>query len=360
MFASRKVTIGFDDRWILLLGIPVVSLLINTLLFGHLLKTGEFVVFSQCFPVSVYFTTIFWLIFRETYYFLVKKYPRYEDIRKRQIISVVVIFVGYYFIDILGMLVLEWVFSYKLEDELTPNPALKVITSIVFTFLIFVFYESFFLAGLLGYSQVEKQKLMAENMKSKLSGLQSQINPHFLFNSLNTLSSLIQEDPVRADNFVTKLAKVYRHILEHNETGLVTLESELLYLRAYIHLLKERFGDNLVYNENIDHSLLQRYILPFSLQITFENCVKHNVTTKENPLYVHLYSEDSGTYLCIENNISPLAEKDESTSVGLDNIRSRYHYFTEEEVKVYEDEKIFRVCLPVLSYQEKVKNSRKL
>ncbi len=350
MFASRKEIIGFDDRWILLLGVPLTSLLINTLLFGHLLKDGQFVVFSEYFPVSVYFTTIFWLVFREAYYYLVRKYPGFEDIRKRQMISIICIFVGYFIIDFLGIFILGFVFQFKLEDDLTPNPAIKIITSIVFTFLIFVVYESFFLATLLGKSMVEKQKLMAENIQTKLSSLQSQINPHFLFNSLNTLSSLIQEDPNRADKFVTKLSKVYRHILEQKEAGLVTIDSELAYLRAYIHLLKERFGDTLVYEEEIDPSLMNKYVLPFSLQITFENCVKHNATTKEKPLHVKLYSDSSTHYLCIENNISPIVDKDESTSVGLENIRNRYAYFTDAAVIICNDGNIFRVCLPVLDH----------
>lgn len=351
MFASRKKIIGFDDRWILLLGVPITSLLVNTLLFGHLLKDGDFIVYSECFPISVYFTTLYWLIFRELYYYLVKRFPRYEDIRKRQLIAVGSIFIGYFLIDFLGLLLLQVVFRFRMEDELIPNPALKIITSIIFTFLILVVYESFFLAKLLGQSIAEKEKLITENIQSKLSGLQSQINPHFLFNSLNTLSSLIQEDPQRADNFVTKLSKVYRHILEYNEAGTVTIESELNYLRAYIHLLKERFGDHLQYHEAIDATTLQNHIIPFSLQITFENCVKHNAVTKENPLIVNIYTEPSARYLCIKNNLSPVHDKDDSTSVGLKNIQSRYAYFTDEPVKITNDGANFCVCLPVIIAQ---------
>jgi two-component system, LytTR family, sensor kinase len=349
MFKSRKDIIGFDDRWILLFGVPVTALLINTLLFGHLLKDKEFAVFGSCFPISIYFTTLYWVIFRELYFFLVKKYHKYDDISKRQLIAIISIFIGYFVIDFMGYQILLLIFKFRMEDEIMPNPALKIITSVVFTFLIFVVYESFFLAKLLGKSISEKEKLITENIQSQLSGLQSQINPHFLFNSLNTLSTLIQEDPIRADKFVTKLAKVYRHILEQKEAGLVTIESELTYLRAYVHLLKERFGDNLVYTEDIDESILHQYILPFSLQITFENCVKHNTTTKEQPLHVKLYSESSGNYLCIENNISPILDKDVSTSVGLANIKRRYAFFTDDEVKVCNDGTMFQVCLPVLS-----------
>lgn len=349
MFASRKDIIGFDDRWILLFGIPVVSLLVNTLLFGHLLKEGDYLVYSECFPVSIYFTVIYWLVFREANFWLIKKMPLYEDIRKRQLISVIGIFVGYYIIDFVALFILESVIGFSLEEDLNPNTTLKLITSIIFTFLTFVVYESFYLANLLGKSRMEKQKLIAENIESKLSGLQSQINPHFLFNSLNTLSALIQEDPNRADKFVVKLSKVYRHILDYKDTGLVTIESELSYLNAYFHLLKERFGESLQFSINIDQQLMSKYILPFSLQITFENCVKHNAVTKDHPLKVRLYSDHSSDYLCIENNIIPLAEKDESTSVGLQNIKNRYAYFSDRNVLVSGDEHCFKVCLPILN-----------
>lgn len=348
MLNTRKEILGFDDRWILVLVIPLVSFLVNTLLFGHLLHKGEYFVFSKCFPVSIYFTTLYWLVFREIFYFLIKKYPNFQDIHKRQIILVIVIFVGTFLIDFVGMTALKFIISFDLEEELTPIPILKIITSILFTFLTIVVYESFYLAKSLSMSLTEKEKLKSENINSKLSSLQNQINPHFLFNSLNTLSALIQENPQRADNFVTKLAKVYRHILEYGENSLVTVESELKYLRAYIHLLKERFGDNLEFSEMIDKNITHKYILPFSLQITFENCVKHNAVTQDRPLHVSLYSEHNSAYLCIQNNISPINNGDESTLVGLQNIVNRYKYFTNLDVQIHNDGKIFRVCLPIL------------
>lgn len=348
-FRSRKEIIGFDDRWLILFGIPLVSLLVNTLLFGHLLKERAYDLFGGCFPISVYFTSIYWVVFRELYYYMVRKYPVNKDFRKRQAITIALVFVGYYVIDFLGGLFLYVVLNFSLDDGLEPNPVLKFITSTLFSLLIMTIYESFYLSMQLGKSLVEKEKLFKENISSQLAGLRSQINPHFLFNSLNTLSSLIHEDPARADQFVTKLSKVYRHVLENNDETLVTLEEELNYLRAYIHLLKERFGDNLVYEEKIDSSQLSKYIVPLSLQITFENCVKHNISTKEKPLRVTLSIHENMSYICISNNIQELVNKDESTSVGLDNIRRRYAYFTDLPIEVLNDGINFKVCMPLLN-----------
>lgn len=348
MFASRKDIIGFDDRWFLIFGIPFVALLVNTMMFGHLLKEGHFWVFGECFPVSIYFTTIFWLFFREVNFYLIGKLPGIDNIRRRQVISIVVIFTGYAVMDYIGFIILENIFQYQIGSTLDTNPALKVLTSIIFTFLIFVIYESFYLAFLLGNSKIEKQKLISDNIQTKLSNLQNQINPHFLFNSLNTLSSLIQEDPIRADKFVTKMAKVYRHLLEFSDTELVTIESELAYLRAYVHLLKERFGDNFTFDEEIEPQLMSKYIIPFSLQITFENCLKHNSVTKEHPLQIRLYSQLNSMLLCIENNLLLLSEKDKTTSLGLANIKKRYAYFTKQEVMIENKNNVFRVCLPIL------------
>jgi sensor histidine kinase YesM len=349
MFSSRKDTLGFDDRIFLLIGTPVMALLVNTLLFGHLLKDGQYMIFGSCYPISIYFTLLYWLTFREFFYFLIKKYPDFADIRKRQSILILGVFVGYFAIDFLGGLVLDYIFKYSIEDSLIPNPIIKIITSVLFNFLGMVVYESFFLAKLLANSIAEKEKLITQNIQSKLSSLQSQVNPHFLFNSLNTLSSLIHEDANRAEKFVTKLSHVYRHVLEHNENDLVTVRSELHYLRSYVHLLKERFEENLHFFENIDESTLDKYVIPLALQITFENCVKHNIVTKEQPLKVSISNDPHQNYICIENNINLIKDKDESTSVGLDNIKHRYAYFTNQEVKVTQDTATFKVCLPLLS-----------
>ncbi|MBK9734754.1 MAG: histidine kinase [Saprospiraceae bacterium] len=150
---------------------------------------------------------------------------------------------------------------------------------------------------------------------------------------------------------------MYRHVLENNDETLVTLEEELNHLRAYIHLLKERFGDNLVYEENIDSSKLSKYIVPLSLQITFENCVKHNISTKEKPLRVTLSIHENMSYICISNNIQELVNKDESTSVGLDNIRRRYAYFTDLPIEVLNDGINFKVRMPVLNDNKVTKSS---
>jgi two-component system, LytTR family, sensor kinase len=348
IFKSKKYLLGFDDRWMILLGIPFISLLVNTLLFGHLIQQKAYGIFTSCYPISLYFTALYWFTFRELYFYVVKKYPLNSDFKKRQSVTLITIIVGYFVIDFLGGLFLHVVLDFQLDNNIEPNRVLKLITSVLFSILIVTIYESFYLSSQLGKSLIEKEQLYKENISSQLSALRNHINPHFLFNSLNTLSSLIHEDQKRADNFVTKLSKVYRHMLDNTSDILVSLQDELTYLHAYIHLLKERFGDNLIYVEDIDARLLKKKIIPLSLQITFENCVKHNIATAEKPLTVTIKSSQDGLYLYVTNNVQLMPVDDTTTSVGLKNIIKRYSYFTAMDIKIRKDDNIFEVGLPLL------------
>lgn len=349
---SRKDILGFDDRWAMILGIPIVAVTINTLLFGHLIQNADYRNFGACIPISMYFTTIYWLSFRELHYFLIKKMDRYEDFRKRQAMTFVAIFLGYICLNYLGNLLLHSVFDVNLHADMEPKPILKVITTLVFSFLILTIYEGSYLSTQLGKMMLDKEKLYKENISAQLSELRNQINPHFLFNSLNTLSSLIQEDHHRAEQFLIKLSKVFRHMLDQNEANLITLKDELVYLHAYIHVLKERFGENLIYEENIDPSLLNKFIVPLSLQITFENCVQHNVVSQGKPLKVVISTESRS--ISITNNTNKLSRSNNSTQTGLDNLRRRYAFFTKEQVEVVETNQAFSVLLPLLNDQKMI------
>jgi len=356
IFKSKKHLLGFDDRWMILLGIPFISLLVNTLLFGHLVQQKAYGIFTSCFPISMYFTTIYWFTFRELYFYIVKKYPLNSDFKKRQSITLLSVIIGYFVIDFFGGYFWFAILDLTPDNHVAPNGILKLITSILFSILIVTMYESFYLSSQLNKSVIEKERLYKENISSQLSALRNNINPHFLFNSLNTLSSLIHEDQKRADNFVTKLSKVYRHMLDNTSETLVSLQDELTYLHAYIHLLKERFGDNLIYIEDIDAILLKKNIMPLSLQITFENCVKHNVATAEKPLTVTIKSSHEGPYLYVTNNVQLMPVDDNTTSVGLKNIIKRYSYFTNMDIKIRKDDHVFEVGLPLLDENISVSN----
>ena len=173
-------------------------------------------------------------------------------------------------------------------------------------------------------SQREKKELQSQTLQSELRFLKSQINPHFLFNSLNTLASIIPDDPERGVRFVTTLSKVYRYILDIKDQKLISLKKELEYLYSYTYLLKERFGENIHIKINVHEEDHDKLIIPLSLQITFENAIKHNIITSSKPLHIEVYLENEN--LVVKNNLQKKSTVGTSTKMGLLNIKNRYKF----------------------------------
>jgi sensor histidine kinase YesM len=196
---------------------------------------------------------------------------------------------------------------------------------------------------------IHSTRLQKENFQAQLEGLKNQINPHFLFNSFNVLSSLITHNKIQAREFVARLSTVYRSLLVHSEKQLVTLEEEMKLSRAYIYLLSTRFGANLQFNIKIEEDHLQLLLPPGSVQMLIENAIKHNGSTRKNPLYIDIMSKEK--VLIVKNNLQPRLEKIESTKTGLQNIQRRYKFLSDREVEIEITDKEFTVLLPLLEIQ---------
>lgn len=201
-----------------------------------------------------------------------------------------------------------------------------------------------------------KQEIVAKTETAKFESLKNQLDPHFLFNSLNVLTSLIGENPNQAEKFTTKLSKVYRYVLEQRNKDLVPVHEELNFAKTYMQLLGMRFEDAIEFNipDNISNSELK--IVPLSLQLLLENAVKHNVVSSSKPLIVTIYEENN--YLIIENNINPKEAIGKSTKVGLQNIADRYGLITEQNVLIENDNKIFKVSLPLLTQIQNIMHTQ--
>lgn len=194
------------------------------------------------------------------------------------------------------------------------------------------------------YSLKQEEIYKREKLSLQYETLKNQVNPHFLFNSLNTLSALIYTDQDKADRFVRKLSGVYRYILEQKDKELVSLQSEMEFVRQFIDLQQIRFGDALKVNIRLTEDNNYR-VIPISLQMLVENAIKHNVVTDENPLQIDIYT-DADNYLVVKNNlqkkrfIKPQDEKKPGwVQIGLANIKSRYEYLTNKEFMVNDPEK---------------------
>lgn len=338
-------TLGLDDRKLLLIAIPVVAFIIPFLFFKVSFSDGWSMLLAQ-WVGSLMYTISYWISIRATFIYMRRRFPNVKDVSKRilyTILSVIIIFITLnYFLDFIH------------RDILKNSPTKEVtewdyaVASFMIIALVSAIYESAFLYHRWKETVVETERLRRENVESQLEGLRNQVNPHFLFNSLNTLIYIIPEAPERAVRFVQKLSKVYRYILEIREKKIITLEEELDFLEAYIFLLKERFGDNLQIDLHIPESLKQSQIVPLSLQILFENAIKHNIISKDKPLKIEVFAEDG--HLVVQNNLQKKKQTMPSTNVGLENIRNRYAFFSAEPVEILTDTGRFRVSLPLLKY----------
>lgn len=192
----------------------------------------------------------------------------------------------------------------------------------------------------------EKEVLKRENLQTQLDSLKAQINPHFLFNNLGSLSSLIMEDQHRAVQFVEQLSTVYRYLLQSNSKDLTSLKNELDFIENYFALLKTRFSDGISLKLNIQPSMLDRLIAPLTIQLLLENAVKHNIVSPDKPLVLSVRTE--GERLVVENGLQPRASAIASLKTGLKNICDKYRILSNEPVIINQTMQVFSVSIPLL------------
>jgi sensor histidine kinase YesM len=192
---------------------------------------------------------------------------------------------------------------------------------------------------------VQQEKLKREQLALQYETLKSQVNPHFLFNNLNSLTSLISTNPEKAIDFVKKLSEVYRYVLDQKDCELVTLETELKFLESYIYLQQIRFGSNLDVQINVGTKNFK--VIPLSVQMLVENAIKHNEISDRNPLTINIFSTDD-QYLVIENRLHKKVGS-EGSGNGIQNIKSRYEFFTDKDLIIGISKEQFRVSIPLLT-----------
>lgn len=338
---SFKEVSGFNDRWIMLLGLPLASIMITLILFNKQYEQGNWRSLLVCLPISFLYSIVFWASLRWTYKCFKIRYP--HDINTR-LFGLAIVFVGLFFVvDITLDNLLRLVLT---NTGNKPSEVLEFVTSFIMCALVVMIYEALSFHIQLQRAVTEKTELERQNVESQLEGLRNQVNPHFLFNSLNTLVYLIPEDPDKAVRFVQQLSKVYRYVLESREAKMIPLKDELEFLHAYIFLLKERFGENLQIKLHDLNGASDGAIVPLTLQMLFENAIKHNVISAGKPLSVEMFAENG--HLVVRNNLQRKNQVMDSTGIGLDNIRTRYRMLTDREVQVIASRDYFTVLLPLV------------
>lgn len=244
---------------------------------------------------------------------------------------------------------MNFIHFIKFGDVRLFNRAIRqmFVPAIIITFLGLILYISkqFFKAWQQSLIEVEKYK--TESANAQLQNLKNQLNPHFLFNNLSVLSSLVYQNQDKAVEFINELSKVYRYVLDSKNAELVSLQEELAFLEHYIYLLKIRFGTNISFIINIDKDTENLYLPPMCLQMLVENTIQHNETSQAKPLEVNIFTKNNRLY--IMNPIQPRSDKAESSQMGLKNIHVRYSFFTDEKMEIIQNEQSFTVILPLIS-----------
>lgn len=221
--------------------------------------------------------------------------------------------------------------------------------AVLLTISVFIYeiiYGWFYSYRYYAHAQVERLRLERWQLELQFQSLKSQISPHFLFNCLNTVSSLLYKDISLAEEFIRRMADTFQYVLNNHKRKFVSLKEEIEFVKSYYYLLRVRFENNFKLEINIPKNLMESPLPPLTLQLLVENAVKHNQVTKENPLLVYITATDN-THLIITNTKTANSLKTPGFQIGLDNIRKRYAFFTQEPVTIKNEDQ-FAVHLPIL------------
>ncbi|MBJ7881197.1 2TM domain-containing protein [Gelidibacter salicanalis] len=229
---------------------------------------------------------------------------------------------------------------------------LWITLTIVIIFHVVYFYNRY------QQNKIKEQKVIANTASAQFESLKNQIDPHFLFNSLNVLTSLIEENPGNAQRFTVSLSKIYRYVLEQKDKELVTVAEELEFAKIYMNLLKMRFENSINFEIPEDFNKEEAKVVPLSLQLLLENTIKHNTVSESKPLHISITVEDN--YLVVKNNLQKKEVLQQRKGVGLQNIVNRYGILTKRPVLIDESAAFFKVKIPILTKQTLIMKTKYL
>ena len=193
---------------------------------------------------------------------------------------------------------------------------------------------------------IKAEQLEKDNAIARYEALKNQVNPHFLFNNLNVLSSLINQEPLIAEKFVQEFSKIYRYVLDTSDKIVVELSDELNFIDSYLFLIKIRYREGISYEIQINPDSIHKYLIPLGLQILVENCIKHNIISQRTPISILIYDENG--YIFVENNINKKEVSDKKEQLGLKNIYSRYSYLSDKKPTFKIENEKFIAKLPLI------------
>lgn len=337
----RHQVIGF---W---LSMPFITFALSYILYDERLFV-DWRVWAVTYPIIYTLGYLSWRAHSIYDHFLRGRFPSIKETTKRiyyklavnvliMTPSVLLIFLTFHVFHILG---------YTLNtQDIIQGYLVGLTVNIVFESL----WEVIFIIEKYKEAAAEKEFIEQMQLKHEFNNLKQKVNPHFLFNSFNTLSSLISENKAQAVRFLDELSKVYRYLLRSNESGMSTVEEEVNFIRSYAKLLQTRYGEGFKIEISIAPSSKDREMPSLTLQLLVENAVKHNIIQKDNPVRVLIRSTGDG-YLSVENNLNKKSRSlIESTGIGLTNIREKYRLLHRSDIEITETADSFKVTVPLLT-----------
>jgi two-component system LytT family sensor kinase len=324
---------------------PFLSFLLNNLLFrGRVYTDADVWIFS--FPLVCLQGLVSWYLHITVMHWLRYRFPRISQTRLRlSLLAVAHLFLtGLTFTLLFTCYDATHFLGYVLEPK---QLQVSLFIAVALTMIATTLWEADYTFKQLKEQKAKKEELHQLTLQQEFETLKSQVNPHFLFNCFNTLSSLISEDRKQAEVFLDELSKVYRYLLRNNQDGLSTLQTEVRFIQSYYRLLQTRHGSAVEVKFEIDRKY-EQYLLPsLTLQLLVENAVKHNVLSRNKPLIIDIFTT-AGNKLVVNNNLQRRQVQKFSNKIGLTNIEYKYSLLGQSGFHVLEDEKNFCVVLPLI------------
>ena len=338
---NETCSIGFNDRWVMLLTIPLLGIILPFVFFDAGDGPPDLRLLVIILLSSLH-ALIFWTVDKWIIIYFRKKYPAHRLYRRRLFLQLsVIVVVTFVLLSLMSRIPFFGGYGHPQFGEMAA--ATYSATAVIVTI-----YEAMYFFGLWKRELLKNEKLETLHAKTQLDVLKNQVNPHFLFNSFNTLVSIIPENQDTAVKFATALSDFYRYILQFRDRELIPVREELECVASYFLLLKIRFGEAIEIRREGSFPA-DRHIVPLSLQILVENAIKHNVLSPDRPLRIKIKGDEGR--ICVTNSLQP-KRMVTSTHTGLANIRKRYELLTGQQISVVRRDTTFEVCLPLIEVKK--------
>ncbi len=333
-----------NDNWITIIGLGILLL--------EQFVTGEGLMIpgtkQELIIMSIHIITIvvIWMTNLALIKNTRKKYPGIRQSGMRFLYTSIICLAVSYILNFISILI----FKYFIPDNQRDLSFLSMVKYLggvaIILWMICGMYEAGYFQSLLRAAQKEKNNLLNLQMQQQLNNLKDKVNPHFLFNSLNTISALIYSNPEKAEQFVEELSTVYRYLLQNEDDNLCTLEKEIKFIRTYFVLLGIRFSEGLKYAVEVADDLLQHKLPRHSLQILVDNAIHYNIISREKPLSIYIYTENEKLF--INNNLQRKYQLVPSERSGLNHIISNFSFAGRTDITIKETGQEFIVAIPLL------------